>query len=63
MAASSPQFEVYENADGWQWRLRAVNGEVVAQGSQGYPRRGDALAAQEVVARLLDESVVETVEQ
>lgn len=62
MAASAPQFEVYENADGWNWRLRAINGSVVAQGTQGYHHRGDCVAMQEQVARMLDDSDVETVD-
>lgn len=34
--------EVYEADDGWRWRAKAANGEVVAQG-ESYTERGSAL--------------------
>jgi uncharacterized protein YegP (UPF0339 family) len=37
------RFQVYEDHDGqWRWRLKARNGEVVAQG-ESYTRREDAV--------------------
>lgn len=31
------QFELYQDAAGqWRWRLRAKNGEIVADSAQGY---------------------------
>lgn len=34
-------FEMFESKDGWRWRLRARNGEVVAA-SEAYTRAEDA---------------------
>ena len=54
MAAKKPQFEVYKSeSGGWNWRLRAVNGKVIAQGTQGYSRRGGALKAADMVRAAL----------
>jgi uncharacterized protein YegP (UPF0339 family) len=39
----TPHFEVYKDVQGkWRWRLRAGNGEIVAQ-SEAYSSRGAAL--------------------
>ncbi|MGY2046768.1 YegP family protein [Methylobacterium sp. JK268] len=36
------RFELYRDAGGhWRWRLRAVNGAVVADSAEGYVRRED----------------------
>lgn len=36
------RFELYRQADGdWRWRLRATNGNVVADSAEGYRRRED----------------------
>ena len=36
------QFEVYrDNSDDYRWRLRADNGNIVADSGQGYSRRTD----------------------
>ena len=36
------RFELYRDAIGhWRWRLRATNGEVVADSAEGYARRAD----------------------
>jgi len=33
-------FETYEDAaDGWRWRLKAANGQIVADGGEGYSRK------------------------
>ncbi|MCG1003070.1 MULTISPECIES: HVO_2922 family protein [Halobacterium] len=43
-------FDVYEDADGdYRWRLRAENGNVVADSGEGYTRRGEAEDAVERV--------------
>lgn len=34
-------YEVFEAADGWRWRLRAANGEIVAA-SESYTSKRDA---------------------
>jgi uncharacterized protein len=36
------RFELYREAGGhWRWRLRASNGEVIADSGEGYARRED----------------------
>ena len=36
------RFEIYRTHDGeWRWRLRAANGNVVADSGEGYRRRED----------------------
>lgn len=35
------RIEVFQSADGWRWRMRARNGEIVAQ-SESYTRRESA---------------------
>lgn len=35
---------IYPAADGYRWRYVAQNGQVLADGGQGYSRRGDAVA-------------------
>jgi len=43
-------FEVYEdNAEEWRWRLRAANGELVADSGEGYSNRSKAMDAVERV--------------
>ncbi|GCF13625.1 hypothetical protein Harman_15600 [Haloarcula mannanilytica] len=43
-------FEVYEdNAEEWRWRLRADNGELVADSGEGYANRSKAMDAVERV--------------
>ncbi|MDP4024422.1 DUF1508 domain-containing protein [Methylobacterium sp. NEAU 140] len=54
------RFELYRDAGGqWRWRLRARNGEVVAESGEGYARREDcehgiALVRQSTEARVID---------
>lgn len=35
--------EFYKSKNGWRWRIRAVNGKVLADSGQGYSRKADAL--------------------
>ncbi len=36
------RFELYRDAGGqWRWRLRARNGEIIAESGEGYVRRED----------------------
>ncbi|WP_284011053.1 YegP family protein [Haloarcula pelagica] len=43
-AAVDDGFEVYEDTAGkWRWRLRAENGEIVADSGQGYSNRSKAM--------------------
>lgn len=37
------KYEIYEAQDGWRWRLKSANGEIVASG-EGYVRKQGALA-------------------
>jgi uncharacterized protein YegP (UPF0339 family) len=40
-----PWFEIYPSADRWWWRLRAANGRIIADGSEGYDSRRNVLRA------------------
>ena len=45
-SAVDDRFEVYEDAaEEWRWRLRADNGELVADSGEGYAERNKAVAA------------------
>ena len=44
------QFELYKSKNQWYWRLRAANGEIIAQG-EGYNNKSDA---QHVVGLVMD---------
>ncbi|WP_298953783.1 DUF1508 domain-containing protein [uncultured Methylobacterium sp.] len=36
------RFEIYRDSPGqWRWRLRAANGETIADSAEGYVRRED----------------------
>ncbi|MCJ2008976.1 YegP family protein [Methylobacterium sp. J-092] len=54
------RFEIYRDALGhWRWRLRAQNGNVVADSGEGYVRREDcehgiALVRQSETAKVVD---------
>jgi uncharacterized protein YegP (UPF0339 family) len=37
------KYQVYQATDGWRWRLKSANGEIVASG-EGYTRKQGALA-------------------
>jgi len=58
--AGTMRFELYRDAKGeWRWRLRARNGEVIADSGEGYVRREDcehgiALVRQSAEARIED---------
>lgn len=51
------KWEVWEAKDGWRWRLKAGNGEVVATG-EAYSSRSAAVNAQDSVARAAAEAEV-----
>jgi len=45
-------FEIYEdNAGEWRWRVRHDNGEIIADGGEGYATRGGLLSAIEGIRR------------
>jgi uncharacterized protein YegP (UPF0339 family) len=54
------RFELYRDSAGeWRWRLRARNGEVVAESGEGYKRREDCehginLVRQSTEAKIVD---------
>jgi uncharacterized protein YegP (UPF0339 family) len=51
------KLQVYRDRTGqYRWRLRAVNGEIVATG-EAYPRARDARAAFWTVVRIVTEGV------
>ena len=51
------KWEVWEAKDGWRWRLKAGNGEVVANG-EAYSSRDAAVRAQDAVVRAATEAEV-----
>lgn len=64
--AKQMQVEIYcstkQVVDGlWYWRLRAANGEIIADGSEGYDSKGNAKKAVSRVKRHISVApVVET---
>ena len=49
MARRKPAFQIFEDTSGqWRWRLRARNGEIVAQ-SEGYASAAGARRGAEAV--------------
>jgi uncharacterized protein YegP (UPF0339 family) len=54
------KFEVYQSKNGYRWRLKAGNGEVVATGEE-YTTKDGAMKGCESVARAAkDAEIVET---
>lgn len=49
-------FEVYKARDGWRWRLKAVNGRIVAVG-EAYTRERDAIRSLNAVRAAAKEAV------
>lgn len=50
--ASQSQYELYEDKAGqWRWRLRHRNGNIIADGSQGYTRKHNAQNGMQAVRR------------
>lgn len=48
MTTREPEF--YKAKDGWRWRLRAMNGNILADSGQGYTRKCDAKRGAEATA-------------
>lgn len=49
----SASFHVYkDNAGEWRWRLKAVNGRIIADSGEGYRDRGDCIHSIELVRSL-----------
>jgi uncharacterized protein YegP (UPF0339 family) len=54
------QFEIYQDGQRqYRWRLRAENGEVIADGSEGYVSRADCEHGIELVKRLAPGAPIE----
>jgi len=51
------KFEIYEAKDGWRFRLKAGNGEVVATG-EAYSSRSAAVKGTEAVRRAAADAVL-----
>jgi uncharacterized protein YegP (UPF0339 family) len=50
MAKRESRFEIYQGTMGeslgsWYWRLRAANGEIIADGAQGYTTKAEVRRA------------------
>lgn len=55
------KFEVYETKNGWRWRLKAGNGEVVAVGEE-YTSKDGAKRGCEAVVKAANEAEIVEVE-
>lgn len=54
------RFELHKDHGGdWRWRLRATNGNVVADSAEGYRRREDCERGIELVKASADAPVVD----
>lgn len=59
---AEPRFELFvDAADEWRWRLVAANGEIIADGAEGYVSKQGARRGIESVKRVAgDAPVVDT---
>lgn len=58
------RFEMYRDSTGeWRWRLRARNGEVVADSGEGYKRREDCEHGIELVRQSAEAKIVDMTTQ
>lgn len=56
---SEPRFELFrDNAGEWRWRLRASNGEIIADSGEGYSSKQGAQRGVESVRRAVPEAPV-----
>lgn len=53
-------FEVYQGGDGWRWRLKGANGEVVAHG-EAYSTKAHALRAVSLLVSTTDTTPIREV--
>lgn len=42
MSVRKSRFEIYAASDGYRWRLRAANNNIIADGGEAYVQRGGA---------------------
>lgn len=65
MVTRTPALEIYRSdvngPSRFYWRLRAANGEIVADGAEAFTRRSDAKKASERAKQLMAEAVVEVI--
>lgn len=54
------KFEIYKAADGWRWRLKAANGEIVASG-ESYKNKGDCVTCVETIQANAADAYVVTI--
>lgn len=60
VSSGSADFEIYEGSDGdYYWRLQDGNGEIVADGSEGYSSKSNAKDAVENVMDEIPDADVE----
>ncbi|GJD35209.1 YegP family protein [Methylobacterium aerolatum] len=58
------RFEMYRDSAGeWRWRLRARNGEVIADSGEGYKRREDCEHGIELVRQSAEAKFVDMTTQ
>lgn len=56
------RFEIYEDGAGeWRWRLKAANGEIIAQG-EGHPNKFNARRAAYTVRDTAIDAIVQFIE-
>jgi hypothetical protein len=59
MRPRKPRITVYRGADAqWYWRLVAANGNVQADGAEGYTRRASAQRAVKAAQRAMARAVI-----
>jgi len=64
MSDRNPVIERYEDSAGeWRWRLRAVNGEILATSSEGYVSEANVNRAINTVVRAFDFAECKKVEK
>jgi amphi-Trp domain-containing protein len=57
---SDATFELYEDSAGeWRWRLRHVNGNIIADGGEGYSKKANAVNGIESVKKNAPGAIVE----
>jgi uncharacterized protein YegP (UPF0339 family) len=55
-------FEIYKDASGeWRWRLKALNGQIIATSGEGYRNSADAKKAIELVRQSGSASIEENI--
>lgn len=59
MSGNAAHFEIYRDTSGdWRWRLRAVNGRIVADSAEGYASKRNAKRAVTAVLDAVEGALV-----